>query len=176
MTDRYITAESVNCTTYEVTSEDKKDPDTFNYSNKAKTANGTIQILREYLGLEGTTYIYRGFHDPTKATIFACGDRCIEMWAYKNPSGLPIGSPEPTAFYQCFVTISDVHNADPKRPEHLIPNDVTKIAAASIALQGRYQAPTDNPDNQNYEQYQILCVRVSHRCGNPSPSSRKQLC
>ena len=145
-TNRTITAESVECYTYSETSADNKEPQTFTYSNG--TITGSITIPNEYLGREGTTYIYRGFHDPTAATTYKCGDRCIQMWAYKNPSG----SPEPSAFYQCNVKISEVNNAS--LPQHSIPNDVAKIAAASIALQGRYSGPVKNVAEQDSTQYQ----------------------
>lgn len=79
LTDRYITAESVDYVTYDVTHANGKDPQTFAYLSKDKTVNGTIAIPQEYLGNEGTTYIYRGFHDPTAAPIYKCGDRCIKM-------------------------------------------------------------------------------------------------
>ena len=92
LTNRTIAAESTQCYTYNETSADNKEPRTFTYSNG--TVNDSIQIPNNYLGREGTTYIYRAFHDPTAATIYKCGDRFIWMWAYKNPSG----SPEPSAF------------------------------------------------------------------------------
>ena len=110
-----------------------------------------IAIPREYLGREGTTYIYQGKHDPTSATIYICGDRCIWMWAYKNPSGYPPESPEPSAFYQCPVSISVVNNAS--LPQHSIPDGVAKIAAASIALQGRFAGPVNDPDYKQYQFY-----------------------
>ena len=147
LTNRTITAESTQCYTYNETSADNKEPRTFTYSNG--TVNGSIQIPNNYLGREGTTYIYRAFHDPTAETIYKCGDRCIWMWAYKNPSG----SPEPSAFYQCSVNISEVNNAS--QPQHSVPNRVAKIAAASIALQGRYTGPVDNPDEHDYTQFQF---------------------
>ena len=147
LTNRTITAESNKCYAYHETGTDNKEPQTFTYSNGI--VNGSITIPNEYLGREGTTYIYRAFHDPTHATAYGCGDRCIWMWAYKNPSG----SPEPSAFYQCSVNISQVNNAS--QPEHFVPNDVAKIAAASIALQGRYSGPVGNVDKQDNTQYQF---------------------
>ena len=79
LTDRYITAESVDCVIYDVTHAYGKDPQTFTHSSKDKTINGTIAIPQEYVGNEGTTYIYRGFHHSTAASIYKCCDRCIKM-------------------------------------------------------------------------------------------------
>ena len=147
-TNRTITAESGDCFTYNKTGTDDNDPQTITFTNG--THNDKIAIPKDYLGNEGTTYIYRGFHDPAHATIYSCGARCVWMWAYKNPSIYPLESPEPPNFYQCPVSISQVKNAS--QPEHSISNDVAKIAAASIALQGRFVGPITDP---NYQQFQF---------------------
>lgn len=138
-TRRYITAEAKNYITYEDKGADAQDPQTFNYIN-ANDANdkGTIKIPPKFLGREGTTYIYQGFHDPTAAPKQSYSPRFLWMWAYRNPSGSlkdpsdPRGAPEPSAFYKCAVNISEVINANPDRPEHLITNHVAKTAASLI--------------------------------------------
>ncbi|KAL8735710.1 MAG: hypothetical protein Q9181_002733 [Wetmoreana brouardii] len=152
LTNRTITAEARNCITYTQTSADDKDPQTFTYVNDVNaTDNGTIKIPQIHLGREGTTYIYRGFHEPTKADLQSCGSRCVYMWAYKNPSGSPPGNPEPPAFYKCPANISEVYNSS--RPEHDEPDTVAKMAAASIALHGQYVGPPDDESKKNYESY-----------------------
>ncbi len=152
LTNRTIYAEAKNCITYNQTSADKSDPQTLTYANDAGE-NGNITISLDYLGREGTTYIYRGFHDPTTADLQSCGDRCLWMWAYKNPSGFPKGSPEPPMFYKCPVNISYVGNAT--LSAHRIPNDVVKMAAAAIALHGGYTGPPSDISKQNYAAYQF---------------------
>jgi hypothetical protein len=150
-TDRVVTAEAKNCIMYDDKGSDDKDPRTFNYVNpKDANDNGTIQISKNFLGNKGTTYIYQGFHDPTQADLQSCGPRCVWMWAYKNPSG---DKSEPSAFYKCPVNISEVTNAH--QDHHSIPNGVAKMAAASIALEGRFAGPVDAPDKRDYRSYQF---------------------
>ena len=152
MTNRTIYAEARNCITYNQTGVDPNDPSTLTYANDTGE-KGNITIPAGSLGREGTTYIYRGFHKPPDADQQSCGERCLWMWAYKNPSGHPEGSPEPTAFYKCPVNISDVSNAS--QHEHHIPNDVAKMAAAAIALNGGYRGPPGNATEQNYQSYRF---------------------
>ena len=152
MTNRTIYAEAKNCITYDDISVDPKDPQTLIYPDDTGE-DATIKIPQDFLGREGTTYIYRGFHDPPDAEFQSCGERCLWMWAYKNPSGFPKGSPEPTALYKCPVNISDVNNAS--MPEHHIPDQVVKMAAAAIALRGIYRGPSDNVSEQDYGSYQF---------------------
>ena len=163
-TNRTIAAESLGCITYNETSSDGKEPNTFTYSNG--TSNGTIAIPNEYLGREGTTYMYLGKNIPASA-LYSCGPRCVWMWAYKNPSGFPKGSPEPTAFYQCAINISIVNNA--REPKHSIPDNIAKLAAASIALQGRFSGPQDDKNWRQFQFYASGCVLIR----KPLPSPRK---
>lgn len=67
LTDRIVTAEALGCLTYHEVSADGQEPNTFTYMSEDKTENGTISIPNNYLGREGTTYIYRGVHIPPKA-------------------------------------------------------------------------------------------------------------
>ena len=152
ITNRTITAEALNCLKYRQINTDGRDPQTITYENVAdKTDQGNITIPVEYLGREGTTYIYRGYHDPPAAPLYSCGDRCLLMWAYQN-----IGAHSKGAFFQCPVNISVVKNA--WRPEHNIPNDVAKVAAASIALQGRFVGDYQNYSLKDFEQYQFYAT------------------
>ena len=167
LTDRVITAEAKNCITYnEKSTDESQDPQPFSYVNPSDPEdNGNLTIPKTFLGREGTTYIYQGFHDPTLADLQSCGPRCLWMWAYKNPSGYPKdpsgdpnGPPEPSAFYKCPVNISQVFRGDPKKKllkEHLIPDSMAKMAAASIALQGRYGGPPSDPSKQDYHSHQF---------------------
>lgn len=168
LTDRIITAEARNCITYDQIDGDNEDPQTFTYVNKVNASDkGTITIPRKYLGREGTTYIYLGFHDPTMAHLQSCGPRCLYMWAYKNPSGIPAENPEAPAFYKCAVNISEVYHSS--RPEHMVPDSVAKMSAASIVLQGQYAGPSGNRSKQDYHWYrfyasgsaQIFCFPFS---------------
>ncbi|KAL8825087.1 MAG: hypothetical protein Q9170_007932 [Blastenia crenularia] len=142
-TNRTVTAESLNCSIYDEIRADEKDPTTFRYSSPDRSFRGAISIPKDYLGKNGTTYIYRGYNSPESAPKYSCGDRCVKMLAYKNhPRN---GS---NAFYECSVSVSAVANAS--EPQHDIPNKIAKLAAAAIAVQGHYKGAEDN---RNYQQY-----------------------
>ena len=148
-TNRTITAEAVNCITYNDTGSDGKEPNTFTYTNG--THNGTVAIPNVYLGDLGTTYMYLGHNPPASAPLYSCGDRCLWMWAYKNG-----GSPEPSAFYQCAVNISAVSNTS--APQHSIPDHMAKKAAASIAVHGTWTGTLQDQDYRSFQFYADGCV------------------
>lgn len=145
-TNRTFTAEALDCSKYNQVHNDGKEPSTFSYFSTDGKVNGTIAIPRDFLGNEGTTYIFRGFHIPEEAAIYSCGDRCVKMWAYKNPS-----VSAPGTFFECSVSISSVTNTD--HPMHEIPNNMTKIAAAAIALQGQWKGKKKDPDFEQFTFY-----------------------
>ena len=148
-TNRVITAASGECVEYNQIGTpvpDKvgdMDAQKFTYSNNV--TKGTISIPNSSLGREGTTYIYRAKEDPPQATTYVCGDRCILMWAYKNP-----GATDGPMFYQCPITVSPVNDAD--QPAHHVPDAMARLAAASIALQGRFTGPQSD---KNFMQFQF---------------------
>ena len=115
----------------------------FTYTNSSIT--GSIEIPFSSLGREATTYVYRDNNPPADATTYSCGDRCLKMWAYKNP-----GKKETPMFYECPITVSLVINAI--QSAHDVPDGVAKLAAASIALQGRFR-DTENPIFTQYQFY-----------------------
>lgn len=144
LTNRVITASASQCSTWE-TEAVVKSPhpcvEEFHISNGSH--KDKITIPRQLQGLNGTTYIYRGFHPPPNATIFACGDRCIWMWAHKF-----VGAQgEHSTFYRCAVNISHVTNTNHSTQD--VSRDVARLAAAAIALQGR---PAQDP----WMQYQFF--------------------
>ncbi len=149
-TSRIITAASGICTEYHqlesvnatIGDDSAKQ---FKYTNPTK-GNGSIRIPTSFLGDAGTTYIYRGFNTPDKATDWACGDRCLLMWVYKNKE-----ADEGPIFYECPITISEVSNSG--QPEHNISNFVASLAAASIALQGTTHKPFADLDWEQFQFY-----------------------
>lgn len=165
MTNRTIYAEARNCITYNHISADDNDPQTLNMTNADDTKeNQTITIPQDVLGREGTTYIYRGFHAPPVADLQSCGDRCLWMWAYRNPSGK-----EPPAFYKCPVNISYVMNAS--LPQHQISDQTVKMAAAAIAMHGGYHGPVFDDSKKNWTSYQFYAAGyVSQRIYPPRSS------
>lgn len=148
-TNRTITAASGDCLEYDQvgtpTPDKVGDMNATNYTYTNHSMNGSISIPNSSLGREGTTYIYRGKLAPAKATTYACGPRCIWMWAYKNA-----GTTDSRKFYQCPITISLVNNST--IPAHNVSNAVAREAAASIALQGQFEGPIEDP---NFTQYQF---------------------
>jgi hypothetical protein len=145
-TNRGITAAAGKCVQYDVNGkpEETNRAKTFTYKNGNSSA--TITIPNSSLGMEGTTYIYRDTKGPAFAETYACGPRCIRMWAHKNPSGA-----EPDAFYECPIEISLVSNVT--RHAHNVTDDVARIAAASIALQGRFTGELNDPNVIQYQFY-----------------------
>ncbi|KAL8642578.1 MAG: hypothetical protein Q9226_008494 [Calogaya cf. arnoldii] len=154
-TNRTITASAGECFVYPVKNEKKvndvegKGPGK-NFTYGSDTLTEKIQIPDSSLGWHGTTYMYKGFQAP-EDTENRCGPRCMWLWAFKNggPSK-EINDREPPTFYKCPITISEVSNVS--NDSQIIPNEVARIAAVSLALQGRW---TGDPDNRNYNQYQF---------------------
>lgn len=145
-TDRIITASSGDCLEFDQAGATVPDEvgnmDATNYTYRiTQSENGSISIPNSSLGREGTTYIYRGITVPAKASAYSCGPRCILMWAYKNP-----GATDGPKFYQCPVNISLVSNSTV--PAHDVSDAVARVAAASIALQGRF-----DPSFRQYQFY-----------------------
>ena len=147
-TNRTFIAESANCSTYDEISAHDNNPTNFTISKTGSTDKQWIVIPDVYLNPNGTTYIYQGFHDPVHAPWFSCGDRCVKMWAYKNPP-----RQNATAFYECSVAISIVANAS--EPQHAIPDDMAKLAAAAIALGGQIKGLPNNLNNRQYRFYAL---------------------
>ena len=153
-TNRIITAWSGDCLSYNVTGAVKVpdisgDGQGKNMSYGNGTFNGSITIPDSALGLSSTTYIYRDTNPPEEnGPATACGDRCIMMWASKNPSAAPNAS---TTLYQCPIHVSPVSNAI--QDAHHVPDSVARIAAASIALQGRWSSNNGDPDYTQYQFY-----------------------
>lgn len=149
-TTRIITAASGICTEYDQleavdTTIGHDSAKKFIYNNPI-TGNGSIKIPTSFLGNAGTTYIYRAFNTPDKATIWACGDRCLLMWAYRD-----FEKDERPKFYECPITISKVSNSG--QPEHNISDTLAKEAAASIALQGQFHGPAHKVDWEQFSFY-----------------------
>ncbi|KAL8726216.1 MAG: hypothetical protein Q9166_006841 [cf. Caloplaca sp. 2 TL-2023] len=156
-TDRTITASSGECLVYDSLNETfAADVDgqgagsNFTYSNGTFTEH--IQIPRSSLGLSATTYMYKGFQAP-QYTDKSCGPRCMWLWAYKNPyRDQKKDEKDPPRFYKCPITVDVVRNAS--NDSHVVPDGVARIAAVSIALQGRTSGPLHHPD-LNFNQYQF---------------------
>ncbi|KAL8784781.1 MAG: hypothetical protein Q9213_003761 [Squamulea squamosa] len=171
-TNRTITASAGECLVYEVkkTTDAPKDVDgrgpgkTFSYGNDTFTAE--MQIPASSLGLSSTTYMYRGYHAPQDAALQTCGDpRCTWLWAYKNPQDNKTDNDrDPPKFYKCPITISNVTNI--QKDSQIVSDDMARIAAVSIALQGRWSG---SPKSRNFRSYQFYPFGTAWEIHNQSP-------
>lgn len=100
----------------------------FQYKND--TFKHNITIPGAYGAFDGTTYIYRGVNIPQQAVTYACGPRCIKMWAHRSQGG-----GENSTFFECPITVSEVSNNATENQQ--LSYERARLAAASIALQGR---------------------------------------
>ena len=130
LTDRTITASSGDCLKYSMIG----DPTTvdngdllYKYTNH--TYNGSIRIPGESGAIDGTTWVYRDTKIPQEADEYACGPRCIKMWAHRAN-----GHGEHSTFYECPITVNHVSNS--LHNEQDVSDGIARLAAASIALQG----------------------------------------
>ena len=158
LTNRVITAASSRCYQYNIdTSSGVKVNDlngdlaAYNWSYSNGTVNGSITIPTTYSAFDSTTYVYRGTNIPQLETQQACGSRCMWMWAYRARSTFPQDSGQEMAVFQCPITISEVSNTTNATQE--ISDGMAKLAAASIALQGRFVGL--NQTTQVWTQYQL---------------------
>ena len=157
-TNRIITASSGECLNYTELNH-TLGPDLYNimaawnYTFSNSTYNSSISIPISSDGWTATTYIYRGPKLPHLAED-NCGDRCLWIWAHR--AELP-GS-DTSTFYQCPITISEVSNATTALQD--VPDSVARVAAASIALQGRWSGPVKNKIWTQYQFYAIKYVKT----------------
>ena len=149
LTDRVITASSGPCSELpEVDKEEIYDLGAINYTFENKTFRGNITIPKQSDAIDSTTYIYWGMDIPQKATVQSCGPRCIWMWAHKS-----WGMGENSTFYQCPISVSPVINIRTREEisdERAVPDDVARLAASAIGLQGR-----SNTVDRKWAQFQF---------------------
>ena len=100
------------------------------------------------IGPNSTTYF-------TSPDLGDCGPRCANVCAFENNGTAGF-------YYQCNVTVSDVHNASASVVEHNVSDTNAKIAAGAIALQG-YQSV--NSSNQ-YQTFPALSTYGTFHYGN----------
>lgn len=143
-TNRTITASSGRCNNYSQPKSPKPHGNGFSFFEyQNDTYEGNITIPDALFTMNSTTYIYRGSLKPQEAITYACGPRCISMWAHKAR-----GHGEAPKFFECPITVSEVHNATSDTQN--VSDGIARLAAASLGLQGR-------PDNNGgWIQYQFF--------------------
>ena len=142
VTDRAVHAYSGPCYVYNNVSkpilqqEDGNPTVLWNWTFSNDSYTSTIAYPTQLDALCGTTYVYRGADVPQRDATQRCGDRCIWIWAHKTRCPTMPSDPDP-AFYQCPISISNVTNTS--LAEHNIADDIARLAASAIALDGRKQ-------------------------------------
>ena len=156
LTKRIVRASADNCHQYSVSSIDAIDSQDgekatwmFRYHNQ--TFNGSLPIPKADAANDSSTYVYNGLLAPQNATVQSCGPRCIQLFALRNEG---TATTRPRSLFQCSVTVSNVSNAN--EDAHHLPDDNARLAAASIALSGRYTRPIGGgPRQRQWQQYQL---------------------
>ncbi|KAL8650399.1 MAG: hypothetical protein Q9210_003853 [Variospora velana] len=150
LTNRTITASSGQCSVYkEETNHPTKDDfgiegaaTLYTFSNSTET----IKIPTSHRGWAATTYVFRGHKLPQRATGQSCGDRCLWIWALRFGDQK---KPKSTLF-QCPITVSEVKKTTSEA--HEVPDAIALVAAASIAMQGRWSGSIND---KHWTQYQF---------------------
>ena len=101
--NRTITASSSPCKNWTMIGEPIPQQDglllyRFGDSDSNSSYVGNITIPDALGGFDDTTYIYRDLALPWNASTYACGPRCLKIWAHKAR-----GYGENSTFYEWFV-------------------------------------------------------------------------
>ena len=139
-TQRVITASAGSCFQYRKSKGPRQVKDKIanleawfaEFTNGTFSSNMTIPMA--YESISSTTYVYRGVNVPQLETTYACGPRCIRMWAHRAARKAN-DAYDQEAYFECQVNISDVMNAT--IDDHHVPDHVARLAASAIGLQGR---------------------------------------
>ena len=152
LTDRTIRTYASQCYEYDIdwsrspvtiNTDGDNDLQTFSFYNKTYTGHLPIPVSE---GAENsTTYIYNGTSTPQDEKELACGPRCLTMYAYRF-AGFAASK-----IYSCQITVSDVLNTTHGYDWQTVSNDNARLAAASIALTGRYTNPSQVTIWQQYQ-------------------------
>lgn len=146
-TNRIMTASSGPCTVYNQSTDPAPKPADDGYTRyyyHNATFKDYVDIPFEQTAIDGTTYLYRGDKTPQETSRYACGPRCLVMWAFMNQ-----GHGVQPRFYQCPITITNVTNVTNERTQS-ISDATAKVAAAAIGLQGRRRGDMSWSQSQLY--------------------------
>ena len=153
LTNRVVKASPGQCSQYDVDERQTQEGDStdgqrdtwiYNFNN-----DEILAIPKVNTAVDSTTYVYNGTDIPqVKNSPSSCGSRCIWLYAYRATGQLP---ERPSHMFRCPITITNVSNTN--HPAHELPEDMARVAAASIALTGRWRVPPEN--NEDWRQYQL---------------------
>ena len=149
-TNRVITSTSAPCRKYNQTANPHSGG-YFTYSYRNATYNSTIVVPHEYITVSSTQYIYRDNLTAPQAQQYACGPRCITLWAHVTENE---ANNDGGVFYECDVSFSEVSNVT-NATTQAVSNDVARLAAASIALSGRTSDGSPGTVKGPWQQYSL---------------------
>ncbi|KAI5820553.1 hypothetical protein BZA77DRAFT_301052 [Pyronema omphalodes] len=130
---RFVKADSM-CSYFPMVEGQRGDSDTITYLNGTRRV--TLNGISGYAPMATTWINLRP--DLAINSQYNCGPRCAPLYALQFTA---IDSPlsQPGAFYSCNVTISEVSGS--QSPVHDMPDDIARLAAGAIALQGYSEHP-----------------------------------
>lgn len=156
LTDRIIKTSASDCYQYEMINSsfhkiDSPDglQDTWVLPFHNETYNGSIPIPRSNAAFDSTTYVYNETSVPQNLTMSSCGPRCISLYAFRSYG---TATKRPSVMFKCSVMVGEVSNAGNDTQQ--LPDMNARLAAASIALTGRYTNPYKS-NIRDWQQYQL---------------------
>lgn len=156
-TDRIIKTSASDCYQYEMDSSsiyavDSSDglKETWILPFHNETYNGSLPVPRPSSAFDSTTYVYNGTLVPQNATLPSCGPRCISLYAFRSKGTV---TKRPDVMFRCSITVGEVSNVNNDAQQ--LPDINARLAAASIALTGRYANPNGSKVKQ-WQQYQLF--------------------
>ncbi len=160
LTNRLIKSNVEACYEYDVdwpksylidSQDGEKDTQVFAFHNSTYSAQ--IPIPNSAGAFNSTTYVYNGTNIPQIATLVACGPRCLTIYVLRL--GIHPASPPnallPASIFGCDISVTNVTNTTTPWQEY--PDDMARLAIASIALTGRSTDPAGL--GISWQQYQL---------------------
>ena len=123
---------------------------TFVYPFHNETYNSSLAIPKADAAFDATSYVWNGTSPPQNDTEQSCGPRCVWLYAFQS---IGVITHRPDLVFQCPITVEDVSGVSESDTVRNISDEIARLAAASIALSGRYTNP-DGP-TRVWQQYQL---------------------
>ncbi|KAL9614938.1 MAG: hypothetical protein Q9167_000580 [Letrouitia subvulpina] len=152
LTKRLVKASPSECSQYE-TFRGRDERDRYGltlWHFKDGSENKTISIPLVNTAFDSTTYIYNDTATPQDSSDQACGPRCLYIYALRQQG--PRRNNTLNTLFQCQINITNVTNISDQ--EQILADRNARLAAASIALTGRYTNLISH-DVKEWRQYQL---------------------
>ncbi|KAI4209741.1 MAG: hypothetical protein LQ351_007337 [Letrouitia transgressa] len=152
LTKRLIKASPGECSQYETfRGRDERDRyglTLWHFNDGAE--NKTISIPLVNTAFDSTTYIYNDTVVPQDSIDQACGPRCLYIYALRQQG--PRRDNTLNTLFQCQINITNVTSVG--EDVHILADRNARLAAASIALTGRYTNLISR-EVKEWRQYQL---------------------